>query len=77
MAAIGVGMFYLGLFGLIFGIVGLFRGNIEILNIRNRKQVLKFIGIAFILVMVGALLVGPNPNQTAEIQPVIIEERLI
>lgn len=58
LTTLGTILFYIGLFGFFAGIIGLFRGEIEILKVRTRKDALKLIGIAFLLVMTGSLVVG-------------------
>jgi uncharacterized membrane protein len=45
-------------FGFIIGVIGLLKGEIEVLKIHNRKDALKFIGIAIILVFAGSFIVG-------------------
>jgi len=63
MLIFGAIIFYIGFFGLFIGVIGLLKGSLENLKIKNRKQVIKVIGISIVLIMTGALIVGPESKQ--------------
>lgn len=62
MIVFGAIIFYVGFFGLFVGVIGLIKGSLENLKIYNRKQVMKVIGLSIVLIMAGALIVGPESN---------------
>lgn len=71
MIIIGTIIFYVGFFGFFVGIIALFKGNMESLKIKSRKQALKIIGISFVIAIVGSLIVGPEGSHTSSINAIL------
>lgn len=62
MKTLGMVIFYIGFFGLFVGLGALIRGNLEIVKVYNRKQALLFMVLAFAVMVIGSLIVGPPPE---------------
>lgn len=73
METIGTILILLSFLGILFGAIGVLKGSIKFLKIRNRKNSLKMIGFAFIVMFIGAMFLPTVEQDLVEQAPPVID----